>query len=84
MKDSELLETVAVIPKNSAQEYRIGVYRHASGHEWVDLRLWYDIHLGDGKPGKGVTLPLRLVREVAEAFEKACALELVRKAGVAE
>lgn len=81
MKDAELLETVAVIPKNSAQEYRVSVYRHKSGAEWLDVRLWYDLHLGGGKPGKGVTLPLRLVREVAEAFEKACALELVRKAG---
>jgi hypothetical protein len=67
--------TIAVIPKNSREELRVGLSTY-NGVELVNLRVWFNTGSGDMRPGKaGFALKVEklpeLQRAIANALEQA-------------
>jgi len=61
-------EIVAEIPKNSREVYRI-VRRDFKGYRLVDVRVWFDdATTGDLRPGKGVSIKVEVLPEIASAL----------------
>ena len=63
--------TVAVIPKNSREELRVGLETF-NGVRLVNLRVWYRSETGEWRPGKqGLALRVELLFDLRRAIQQA-------------
>ena len=67
---TDLDEPIATIGRGERGEIRIARKTYNGSPPYVDVRSWYyDEHTGDLRPGKGVTLRMGELREVAHALQ---------------
>lgn len=72
--------TIAIIPKNSREDLRIGLSTW-KGVELINLRVWFDVGNGEKRPGKsGLAMKISALPELAAAIGKA--LEQARADGL--
>lgn len=63
---------VLSVPRGANAKLEVRTCKHKSGLDYVDVRLWTRTWGADAyRPGKGVTLRLEELADVAQALEKA-------------